>query len=97
MMMGCNEDTMMLCSTTGPYRRHVIEVAYGEMIFHFTEAVWEMIAWEEWLGCQHDASPMFDIPGSTLVWVSYLYYFPIFIIQKAIYIILKAICSIKKH
>ena len=24
--------TMMLCSTTGPYGRPVIEVAYGEMI-----------------------------------------------------------------
>ena len=30
--MRCHEDTVMLRSTTGPYGRPVIEVAYGEMI-----------------------------------------------------------------
>ena len=30
--MRCHEDTVILCSTTGPYGRHVIEIAYGEMI-----------------------------------------------------------------
>ena len=58
---------VMLRSTTDSYGRLVIEVAYEEMRFHFTEAVWEMVAREEWLGCRHDALPMFDIPGSTLV------------------------------
>ena len=33
MMMICHEDMVMLRSTTGPYRRPVIEVAYGEMVF----------------------------------------------------------------
>ena len=32
-MMICHEDMMMLRSTTGPYERLVIEVAYWEMIF----------------------------------------------------------------
>ena len=32
-MMICHKDMVMLCSTTGPYGRPVIEVAYGEMIF----------------------------------------------------------------
>ena len=50
----------------------MIEVAYGEMIFHFTEVVWEMVAREEWLRCRHDASSMFDIPGSTPVWAQYI-------------------------
>ena len=27
-----------------------------------------MIAREKWLGYRHDASPMFNIPGSTPVW-----------------------------
>ena len=63
---------VMIRSTMGPYGRPMIEVAYGKMIFHSTEAIWEMLAWEEWLGCWHDASPMFDIPGSTSVWVSYM-------------------------
>ena len=34
-----------------------------------------MIAREKWLGCRHDASLMFDIPGSTPVWALYLLFF----------------------
>ena len=63
---------VMLRSTTGSYGQLVIEVAYGETIFHSTEAIWEMVAREEWLRCRHDASPMFDIIGSTLVWAPYI-------------------------
>ena len=47
---------VMLRSTTGPYGRPVVEVAYGEMI-----------ARKEWLEYRHDTSPMLDIPGSTPV------------------------------
>ena len=65
--MRCHEDTMMLRSTTGSYGRPVIKVAYGEILFHSIEAVWELIAREEWLRCRHDASSMLDIPGSTPV------------------------------
>ena len=61
-------DLVMLRSTTGSYGRPVIEVAYGEILFKSIEAVWELIAREEWLGCRHDASPMLDIPRSTPVW-----------------------------
>ena len=57
-----------LHSTTGLYERPMIEVAYGETLIHSTEAVWEILAREEWLGCRHDASLIFDIPGSTTVW-----------------------------
>ena len=59
---------VMLRSITGSHGRPVIEVAYREILFHSTEIVWEMVAREELLGCRHDASPMFDIPGSTPVW-----------------------------
>ena len=45
----------------------------GRYYFYSIEAVWEMIARKEWLGCQHDASPMFDIPESTPVWAPYIY------------------------
>ena len=58
---------VMLRSTTGFYGRLVIELVYGETIFHSTETIKELVAREEWLGCRHDASPMFDISGSTLV------------------------------
>ena len=43
----CHENTVMLRSTTGSYGRPMIEVAYGEILFHPTETVWEMIAREE--------------------------------------------------
>ena len=38
---------VMLRSTTSSYERPVIDVAYGEMIFHITEVVWEMVARKE--------------------------------------------------
>ena len=70
--MRCHEDTMMLRGTTGSYGQPMIEVAYGEILFHSIDAVWEMKAREEWLGCRHDASPMLDILGSTPVWAPYI-------------------------
>ena len=75
-----------LRSTTGPYGRSVIEVAYGKWYLHSTEAVWEMIVREEWLECQHDASPMFDIPGSTPVWASYILFFDFLNIKTYVYV-----------
>ena len=70
----------------------------GRWYFHSTEAVQSMIAREEWLGCRHDASPMFDIPGSTPVWVQYIIFW--FLIYKNLCICIllsKSICSIKEH
>ena len=74
-LMRGHVDLVMLRSTTGSYGRPVIEVAYGEILFHSTEAVWELIAREEWLRCRHDTTPMFDIPGSTLVWAQYVLFY----------------------
>ena len=53
----------------------VIESAYSETMIHSTETVWEMLAREEWLGCCHNASPMFDIPESTPMWAPYMIFF----------------------
>ena len=39
-----------LHSTTGSYKRLVIEVAYGETLIHSTKAIWEILAQEE---CKH--------------------------------------------
>ena len=63
---------MMLCSTTGSIGQPVIEAAYGETMIHSTETIWEILAWEEWLGCRHDASLTLDIPGSTPMWAQYI-------------------------
>ena len=75
----------MLHSTTGSYGQPMIEVAYWETLFYSTEAVQEMIAREKWLGCQHDASPMLDIPGSIPVWAPYILFFDFHNIKTYIY------------
>ena len=62
----------MLRSTTGSYGQLVIDATYVKALIHSTKAVWEMIAREEWLGCRHDASPMFDIPRSTPMWAQWI-------------------------
>ena len=51
-LMRGHVDLVMLRSTTGSYGRPVIEVTYGEILFHSTEAVWELVVREEWLGWQ---------------------------------------------
>ena len=86
-----------LHSTTGSYGRPVIKVVYGETLIHSTEAVWEILAREEWLGCQHDASSMFDIPGSTPVWAQYIYFMDFKDIKTYTYHVFKSICIIKEH
>ena len=87
-----------LRSTTGSsYRWPVIEVAYGEIIFHSTEAVWETLAREEWLGCRHDTAPMVDIPRSTSVWAQYMIFFGFHDIKIYMYYVLKSIFIIKKN
>ena len=83
---------VMLRSTTAL----MVDLCRGRIwgdVSHFTETVWKMIAREEWLGCRHDASPMFDIPGSTPVWALYMLFFyfydilcACFILQNGVYI-----------
>ena len=61
-----------------------------------------MIAQEKWLGCRHDVSPMFDIPGSTPVWAPCILFFGSQDIKTYVYIYIyilfsKSIYSIKEH
>ena len=86
-----------LRSTTSFYGRPVIEVAYGETLIHFTMAVWEILAQKEWLGCQHDASPMFDIPGSTPMWAQYIFFLDFKDIKTYMYYVFKLIRIITEH
>ena len=96
-MMRCHEDTVMLHSTTGSYGRFVIEVAYGEIMIHSIKTVWEILAREKWLGCQHDVSPMFDIPKSTPVWALYPLFFDFHDIKTYMYYVFKSILIIKEQ
>ena len=75
MLMGYHEDTVMVRSTTDSYGRSLLEAVYEERIIHSTEAIWQILARKEWLGCWHDTSPMVDILGSTLVWTQYMLFF----------------------
>ena len=77
---------VMLRSTTSLYGRPVIEVTYGEIMIYSIETVWEILAQEEWLRCRHDASPMFDILGSTPVWAQYILFSDFYDI-KSMYIL----------
>ena len=77
-MMRGHEDTVMLGSTTSSYERPVIEVAYGEMIFLLHRGCMGDDSSRRVVGvsrCRHNASPMFDIPGSTLVWAQCILFF----------------------
>ena len=96
-MTRCHEDTVMLRSTTGSYGRPVIEVAYEKTMIHSIEAVWEILGRKEWLGCRHDASPMLDIPGSTLVWAPYIIFSDFQDIKTYMYYVFKSIHTIKEH
>ena len=58
----------MLRNTTGPYGRPMLEVAYGEILLSLHRVCMGDDSSGRWLGCRHDASPMFDILASTPVW-----------------------------
>ena len=85
MIMRCHEDTVMLRSTMGSYGRHVIEV------------VWEILTRKKWLGCRHDASLIFDIPGSTPMWAPYILFSEFQDIKTYMYYVFKSIHTIKEH
>ena len=55
-----------------------------------------MVAQEEWLGCRHDASPMFDIPRSTPVWAQCMVFFNFINIKVYMYYVLKTYMFMKK-
>ena len=59
---------VMLRSTTGSYGQPVIEVAYGKMILSLHRGCMGNDSSGRMVGCRHDASPIFDIPGLTPVW-----------------------------
>ena len=92
-----HEDPVMLCSTTGSYGRFVIEVAYGEILFHSTETVWELVAWEEWLGYRHDALPMLTYPDQHQCGLNVLFFGFLYINLCMCVLFSKSIYSIKEN
>ena len=74
----------MLRSTMGSYGRPVIEVAYGETMIHSTEAIWEILAQEEWL-------------RSTPMWAPYIIFFDFHDIKIYMYYVFKIYMYYKKE
>ena len=88
---------VMLRSTTGPYGWPMYRSHMGRCFSLHRDRMGDEVQ-EEWLGCWHDASPMFDIPESTPVWAQHILFFDFQHIKTYIYIIFsKPIHSIKKH
>ena len=74
---------VILRSTTGPYGRPMLEVAYGEIIFTPPRLYGSKLGKSGW-GVDMKSS-MLDIPGSTPVWAQYIIF--LFFLK-----ILKLIC-----
>ena len=66
----------------------------GRDYVHSTEAVWELIAREEWLGCRHDVAHVWTYPGQHQCGHSAYYFLSFHNIKTYIYVF-KSICSIK--
>ena len=88
-----------LRSIIGTYGRHMIEVAYREMIFSLHRGCMGDDSLGRVVGCPHDASPMFDIPGLTPVWAPCISFFDFQDIKTYtyVYIVFKPIWNIKEH
>ena len=85
-----------LRNTMSSYGWPVLKAVYGETIIHSTEAVWEILAREEWLGCRHDISLMVDISGSTPVWAQYTRFFGFHDMKIYMYYVLTSIRIINR-
>ena len=64
----------------------------GRCDFHSTEAVWEMIAREEWLGCRHDVAHVGHTRVNTsvgsifIIFFGFSYYKNLYVVCFQIYI-----------
>ena len=67
---------VMLRSTTGPYGRPMLEVAYGEIIFTPPRLYGSKLGKSGW-GVDMKSS-MLDIPGSTPVWAQCIFRFLVY-------------------
>ena len=65
---------VILRSTTGPYGRPIVEVAYGEMLFSLHRDCMGVELGKSGWGVDM-LSPMLDIPGSTPVWAQSVLFF----------------------
>ena len=83
-----------LRSTTSPYGRTFLEVAYEEIIFHSTETAWVIRAREKWLGYRHETSLMVNTSVGT---VYNIFWFSWYKNKFYMYYVLKSIHIINEH
>ena len=88
---------VILCSTTGPYGRSMLEVAYGEILFSLHRGCMGVKLGKSGWGVDM-MSPMLDIPESTLVWAHCIPFFCGFSYYiKYIRMVFKLLHYIKEH
>ena len=88
--------TVMLRSTTGPYGRPVIEVAYGEILLSLHRGCVRDDSSERVVGVSTWCRPCWTYPGQHQCELN-VYYFLGFHTIKTYILFSKAICSIKKN
>ena len=76
---------MIFRSTTGPYGRPIVEVAYGEMLFSLYRGCMGVELGKSGWGVDM-MSPMLDIPESTSVWAHCIFFLDFHTIKINIYI-----------
>ena len=90
---------VILRSTTGPYGRSMLEVAYGEILFSLHRGCMGVKLEKSGWGVDM-MSPMLDIPGSTPVWahcIPFLDFHTTLNIYIYIYMVFKLLHYIKEH
>ena len=87
---------VILRSTTGPYGRSMLEVAYGEILFSLHRGCLGGKLGKSGWGVDMMSS-MLDIPGSTPVWAHCILFWIFLYYIKYIYMIFKLLHYIKEH
>ena len=87
---------VILRSTTGPYGRPILKVAYGEILFSLHRGCMRVDSSGRVVGMSTWCRPCWDIPGSTPVWAQCTIFLSFYNIKTYNYV-LKSICCIKEH
>ena len=89
--MRCHEDMVMLRSTTGPYGRLMIEVAYGEMIFSLHRGCMRDDSLERVIGVATCCRPCWTYLGQHQCGLNVYYFLGFLTIKIYMYYVFKSI------
>ena len=89
--MRCHEDMVMLRSTTGPYGRPVIEVAYGEMLLSLHRDCMGDVSSGRVVGVSTWCRPCWTYPGQHQCGLNVYYFLGFHTIKSYMYYVFKSI------